>query len=249
MEGEVTNNIMDIIKDNLEKNKAILSEIMRDYDNKAQLTSREQKTRYSRKSLTKFIEIRRNPGRKARSSGSSFTERTPLQMKVLTSEKSITPDRVFEENSSDIEWKSPPSKKIRLSAPLSDIRRSEDITEEELSRVIIDPRIKKIYRGNQLSTCHQCRQKTQDMKTICRSGFCRGVQGQFCGICLYNRYGENAKEALLDDNWSCPVCRNICNCSFCLPKKGKPCTGILVPEARKHGFTNVHSFLDSLSRD
>ena len=22
---------------------------------------------------------------------------------------------------------------------------------------------------------------------------------QFCGICLYNRYGENAKEALLDD--------------------------------------------------
>ena len=39
---------------------------------------------------------------------------------------------------------------MRLSAPLSEVRRSEDITEEELSRVIIDPRIKKIYRGNQV---------------------------------------------------------------------------------------------------
>lgn len=36
------------------------------------------------------------------------------------------------------------------------------------------------------------------MKTVCRSGLCIGVRGQFCGICLKNRYGENVEEALKD---------------------------------------------------
>lgn len=48
------------------------------------------------------------------------------------------------------------------------------------------------------STCHQCRQKTVDTKTCCRSEDCRGIQGQFCGPCLRNRYGEDVKKALLD---------------------------------------------------
>lgn len=48
------------------------------------------------------------------------------------------------------------------------------------------------------STCHQCRQKTVDTKTCCRSENCRGIQGQFCGPCLRNRYGEDVKKALLD---------------------------------------------------
>lgn len=43
-----------------------------------------------------------------------------------------------------------------------------------------------------------CRQKTLDTKTICRSGSCVGVRGQFCGPCLKNRYGESAEEALKD---------------------------------------------------
>lgn len=51
---------------------------------------------------------------------------------------------------------------------------------------------------SQGSTCHQCRQKTIDTKTCCRSEACRGVQGQFCGPCLRNRYGEDVKKALLD---------------------------------------------------
>jgi hypothetical protein len=42
------------------------------------------------------------------------------------------------------------------------------------------------------------RQKTLDTKTMCRSGNCVGVRGQFCGPCLKNRYGESAEEALKD---------------------------------------------------
>ena len=57
------------------------------------------------------------------------------------------------------------------------------------------------------TTCHQCRQKTLDTKTICRSGRCRGHKGQFCGTCLKKRYGQDAREALKDPDWSCPVCR------------------------------------------
>lgn len=48
------------------------------------------------------------------------------------------------------------------------------------------------------STCHQCRQKTVDTKTCCRSEDCRGIQGQFCGPCLRNRYGEDVRKALRD---------------------------------------------------
>lgn len=48
------------------------------------------------------------------------------------------------------------------------------------------------------SSCHQCRQKTVDTKTVCRSGFCVGAKGQFCGPCLKNRYGEDVRTVLLD---------------------------------------------------
>lgn len=48
------------------------------------------------------------------------------------------------------------------------------------------------------NTCHQCRQKTIDTKTVCRNQGCGGVRGQFCGPCLRNRYGEDVRTALLD---------------------------------------------------
>lgn len=48
------------------------------------------------------------------------------------------------------------------------------------------------------SSCHQCRQKTLDTKTVCRSGVCVGAKGQFCGPCLKNRYGEDVRAVLLD---------------------------------------------------
>merc|ERR1712112_624410 len=75
-----------------------------------------------------------------------------------------------------------------------------------------------------------------------------GVRGQFCGICLKNRYGEDAKEALLDPNWKCPPCRNFCNCSICRNRKGKGATGILIQLAQSKGFDNVAAYLAYLAK-
>ena len=102
----------------------------------------------------------------------------------------------------------------------------------------------KVYDPVRGTTCHQCRQKTLDTKTVCHNKNCRGVRGQFCGPCLLNRYGEDLRESLLNDSWVCPPCRKICNCSFCMPKRGKPPTGIMIHLAREAGFDNVHEYLD-----
>ena len=46
--------------------------------------------------------------------------------------------------------------------------------------------------------------------------------GFYCLICVMlmvngeNRYGEKAEEVALLDDWTCPKCRGICNCSFCM---------------------------------
>ena len=107
----------------------------------------------------------------------------------------------------------------------------------------------KVYDRVRGTTCHQCRQKTIDTKTICRNKNCRGVRGQFCGPCLLNRYGEDLCESLRDNSWVCPPCRKICNCSFCLPKRGKPPTGIMIHLAREAGYDNVHEYLDKNNYD
>merc|ERR1712242_487018 len=96
-------------------------------------------------------------------------------------------------------------------------------------------RVKKKHNTSIGTTCHQCRQKTTDTKTICRSGECVGVRGQFCGSCLRNRYGGEAREALKDPHWKCPPCRNFCNCSICRNRNGKGATGILIHLAMANG--------------
>ncbi|XP_022909480.1 cell division cycle-associated 7-like protein [Onthophagus taurus] len=121
----------------------------------------------------------------------------------------------------------------------------ELITENYLKN-IASRTTKKIYSQNGTS-CHQCRQKTMDSKTYCRNSECVGVRGQFCGVCLKNRYGEDAKNALLDPNWKCPPCRGLCNCSICRAREGKRPTGILAPLAFKHGHKSVKDFLFSLN--
>ena len=72
------------------------------------------------------------------------------------------------------------------------------------------------------------------------------MRGQFCGTCLRNRYGEDAREALLDPEWSCPPCRNFCNCSICRNRSGKGATGILIQLAQSQGFDNVAEYLAHL---
>ncbi|EFN83979.1 Cell division cycle-associated 7-like protein [Harpegnathos saltator] len=104
---------------------------------------------------------------------------------------------------------------------------------------------RKTYCKIRGTSCHQCRQKTLDMKTICRSGECIGVRGQFCGPCLQGRYGENAVEALKDPNWACPPCRGLCNCSICRNRNGLRPTGCIAPMVRYVGYSSVKDYLQA----
>ncbi|XP_010904134.2 cell division cycle-associated protein 7 isoform X2 [Esox lucius] len=125
------------------------------------------------------------------------------------------------------------------------IRPVDEITADDL-QLVADNTTEKVYSSATGSTCHQCRQKTIDTKTCCRNEDCHGIVGQFCGPCLRNRYGEDVRKALLDPDWRCPPCRGICNCSFCRARDGRCPTGILLPLAQYHGFSDVHSYLSSL---
>ncbi|XP_071727080.1 uncharacterized protein [Rutidosis leptorrhynchoides] len=99
----------------------------------------------------------------------------------------------------------------------------------------------RMYDAYDGKSCHQCRQKTIGLRTKCSK--CKGVQGQFCGDCLFTRYGENVLEATANRNWVCPVCRDICNCSRCRRVKGWEPTGNLYRKALKLGFKSVAHYL------
>merc|ERR1711934_817830 len=129
--------------------------------------------------------------------------------------------------------------------PNEDVLMPEDVTEAMLNKVC--KRFgQKVYNKIIGTTCHQCRQKTIDTKTICRSGSCVGVRGQFCGRCIEIRYGEDCKEALLNPTWACPPCRGFCNCSICRNRKGEGATGILIQLAQAKGYDNVAAYLKAL---
>ncbi|KAL1556984.1 hypothetical protein AAHA92_12529 [Salvia divinorum] len=100
---------------------------------------------------------------------------------------------------------------------------------------------KRIYDPINGKTCHQCRQKTLGQRTHCSN--CSMVQGQFCGDCLYMRYGENVIEAKANSEWICPVCRGICNCSLCRQAKGWPPTGMLYKKIANLGYKSVAHYL------
>lgn len=134
------------------------------------------------------------------------------------------------------------SPKRKRRAPNRPPKLPVEITEDDL--ILVAERVAdKNYDAVNGTTCHQCRQKTDDLKTACRSKSCFGVRGQFCGPCLRNRYGEDAKQALMDPDWECPPCRGICNCSFCMKKRGRRCTGIMIHLAKERGYQDVKSFL------
>ena len=89
-----------------------------------------------------------------------------------------------------------------------------EITQEMLSNIARTNKEKE-YDKIEGRTCHHCRQKTSDTKTICRSGRCSGMRGFFCGPCLKDHHKEDIVKALLDGKWACPVCRGTCRCSIC----------------------------------
>jgi len=105
-----------------------------------------------------------------------------------------------------------------------------------------DAKGNRIYDPVRGATCHQCRQKTVCKHTSC--GGCGELRGQFCGDCLWMRYGEHVDEANdAGDAWRCPSCRDLCNCSFCRQRKGLPPTGTLYRRAIKEGFASVAHYL------
>merc|ERR1712076_219715 len=129
--------------------------------------------------------------------------------------------------------------------PNENVLMPEDVTQAMLNK-ICERFGDKQYSQTIGTSCHQCRQKTTDTKTVCRSGKCVGVRGQFCGRCLEIRYGEDCKEALLNPTWSCPPCRGFCNCSICRNRSGKGATGLLIHLAKDKGNDNVASYLKAL---
>ncbi|GLU02979.1 hypothetical protein SLE2022_202040 [Rubroshorea leprosula] len=99
----------------------------------------------------------------------------------------------------------------------------------------------RIYDQVNGKSCHQCRLKTLGHHTRCSK--CDMVQGQFCGDCLYMRYGENVIEANQNPNWICPVCRGVCNCSRCRRRKGWAITGAIDRKVVKMGYKSVAHYL------
>ena len=48
--------------------------------------------------------------------------------------------------------------------------------------------------------------------------------------------------------WECPPCRGICNCSICRRRSGKCSTGILIHSAKDNGFNDVNTYLKRWAR-
>ncbi|GMI85479.1 hypothetical protein HRI_002217200 [Hibiscus trionum] len=95
-------------------------------------------------------------------------------------------------------------------------------------------------------TCHQCRQKRMNFLALCKNlKKDKQCTIKYCQKCLLNRYGEKEEEVALLADWKCPKCRDICNCSFCMKKKGHNPTGILVFTAKKTGFSSVSELLQA----
>ncbi|XP_068568460.1 cell division cycle-associated protein 7-like [Cebidichthys violaceus] len=235
---------------NIKANKAMLAQLMADLQKmpggagilKKQAGKQKTKDRSSRppRSGAAGGESRRNPERasrrQTRSMGGSDDPSAPKEEDL-----ELSLEELLEVRRSPRRRGNPRPKQCKPHC----IRPVEDITEDEI-QLVADNMTEKVYNRVTGSTCHQCRQKTVDTKTCCRSEDCRGIMGQFCGPCLRNRYGEDVKKALLDPEWKCPPCRGICNCSFCRLRDGRCPTGILFPLAQYHGFSDVHAYLSSL---
>eukprot|EP00887_Chlorella_sp_A99_P007601 scaffold28.g7601.t1 len=92
----------------------------------------------------------------------------------------------------------------------------------------------RVYDSENGTTCHQCRQKTVEVKAKCRA-----CTLYFCPRCLENRYHERVEEVNQIEGWRCPRCRSECNCSNCRKKAGLQATGILAGVAKTAGFSSA----------
>ncbi|CAN0928916.1 Cell division cycle-associated 7-like protein [Linum grandiflorum] len=90
-----------------------------------------------------------------------------------------------------------------------------------------------------------CRQKTMNLMAHCKNvkATNKPCPITYCQKCLRNRYGEEVEQVLQVADWYCPKCRGICNCSFCMKKKGHQPTGVLTHKAKESGFASVSELL------
>ncbi|XP_055749426.1 cell division cycle-associated 7-like protein isoform X2 [Salvelinus fontinalis] len=250
---EVESRVLNKRAKNIQENKAMLAKLFADLTNMSEVTSSPTKRRVSEKPPPRRRGVcegseRRNPSRAARPPEKfGVEERSTSPSRHDRSVRTIDVGKLLE-----VDELGRNRKKRRASSGkkrrITHVRSVDEITEEELDNVA--QRAKdKILDKDHGSTCHQCRQKTLDTKTVCRSGVCIGGKGQFCGPCLRNRYGEDVHTALLDPDWECPLCRGICNCSLCRRREGRCATGQLVHLAQHKGHSNVQDYLESIQKD
>ncbi|CAH8361225.1 unnamed protein product [Eruca vesicaria subsp. sativa] len=105
---------------------------------------------------------------------------------------------------------------------------------------IVDP----IRIVEPMKYCHQCRKEKSDIFQSCKAK--KGTKTcllKYCPKCLLTRYGETAEETAQNDDWVCPRCRKICNCSTCRKNEGKKAAGNLLATAKKNGCSSVSEFL------
>ncbi|KAJ7991626.1 hypothetical protein DPEC_G00285850 [Dallia pectoralis] len=251
---EVESPVLNKRAKNIQENKAMLAKLFADLTNMAELTpSPSKKRRASEKPTPRRRGVceaadggeRRNPSRAARPPEKfGVEEKSHSPPRNNRSMRTIDVKKLLEVDGGGTKKRASSGKRRKI----THIRLVDEITEEELDNVA--ERAKdKILDKDHGSTCHQCRQKTLDTKTVCRSGVCSGGKGQFCGPCLRNRYGEDVRCVLLDPDWSCPICRGICNCSLCRRREGRCATGILVHLAQHKGHSNVQDYLESIRND
>uniref|UniRef100_A0A6I8Q156 Zinc-finger domain-containing protein n=3 Tax=Xenopus tropicalis TaxID=8364 RepID=A0A6I8Q156_XENTR len=252
-EEEQPNDFLQKRAKNIRDNKAMLAKLMADLEKlPGNLLSEDgkqegsgQKSRRPPRASLSQQQLRRNPDRSSRRltrSMGGVEPTSPDRDRRQHLMDRLQDDLMAEEEEAPRRRR--PPRPSALTIPHI-VRPVEEITEDELKNVADSVR-DKVYNTVHGTTCHQCRQKTTDTKTNCRNAECPGVRGQFCGPCLRNRYGEDVRKALLDPDWRCPPCREICNCSFCRQRDGRCATGILFPLARYHGYSDVHTYLNSL---
>ncbi|XP_061122990.1 cell division cycle-associated 7-like protein [Syngnathus typhle] len=239
---------------NIRENKAMLAKLFADLTTMADLTlpdtpqkkkcSPVKTTPRKRKLEQNTGSERRNPSRKARPPENFAVDQV---CEPSSGPKAVDIRRLIEV---DEESAGNMPKKKRRSHRRSqfEFKSVDDISKDDLDNIAYRSK-DKIWDKDNGSSCHQCRQKTLDTKTVCRSGFCSAGKGQFCGPCLKNRYGEDVRTVLLDPKWSCPICRGMCNCSLCRKKEGRCATGILVGLARYNGHDNVHEYLERIQKE
>ncbi|XP_019721795.1 cell division cycle-associated 7-like protein [Hippocampus comes] len=241
---------------NIQENKAMLAKLFADLTTMADLTlpdTPQKKKRSPMKATPRKRKLeqhsgseRRNPSRKARPP-ENFAVDQVCEPLPRSGPKAINLRRLVEVDEESAGNR--PGKKRRSHRRSQyEFKSVDDITEDDLENIASRSK-DKIWDKDNGSSCHQCRQKTLDTKTVCRSGFCSAGKGQFCGPCLKNRYGEDVRTVLLDPTWSCPICRGMCNCSLCRRKEGRCATGILVGLARYNGHDNVHEYLERIQKE